>query len=113
MSLDGSDFDEKKQALIDEFLLNATLIWSDKYDYSQLEYVNGKVKIKIICKEHGIFVKSAQKDGKSPTVSEIAVALDTTEEKILESMEVGQTAMVISLDSPSYKSDNSRAATSN
>lgn len=27
----------------------------DKYDYSLVEYVNTNTKVKIICKEHGIF----------------------------------------------------------
>ena len=27
----------------------------DTYDYSQVEYINTKIKVKIICKVHGIF----------------------------------------------------------
>jgi hypothetical protein len=33
----------------------STLIHKNKYDYSLVEYVNSKEKIKIICPEHGIF----------------------------------------------------------
>lgn len=65
----------------------------------KLQELNSKVKT---------YVKAAQRDGKSPTVTEISIALDTTEERILESMEVGQTALVLSLDSPSYRGDNSK-----
>ena len=39
----------------DEFILKARLIHGDKYDYSKVEYVNSKNKVKIICKEHGEF----------------------------------------------------------
>ena len=63
----------------------------------KLQELNSKVKT---------FVKAAQREGRSPTVTEISIALDTTEERILESMEVGQTALVLSLDSPSYRGDN-------
>jgi len=51
-------------------------------------------------------IRAAQKKGISPTISEIAVEMDVTEERILECMEVGQTSMVLSLDSPSYKGDS-------
>lgn len=50
------------------------------------------------------YVRECQGDGRSPTVSEIALALDETEEHVLESMEVSQVALVVSLDSPAYRS---------
>ena len=28
----------------------------DKYDYSEVEYINSKTKVKIICKSHGVFL---------------------------------------------------------
>ena len=34
-------------------------IHSSKYDYSQVNYINSKTKLKIICPEHGIFMQSA------------------------------------------------------
>lgn len=37
------------------FTNKAIKIHGDKYDYSLVEYVNGDTKVKIICKEHGIF----------------------------------------------------------
>lgn len=39
----------------DLFVDKAIKVHGDKYDYSNVEYKNGYTKIKIICKEHGIF----------------------------------------------------------
>jgi len=39
----------------DTFIKNAKNIHGDKYDYSLVEYKNNRTKVKIICKEHGIF----------------------------------------------------------
>jgi hypothetical protein len=37
------------------FINKSELIHGDKYDYSLVDYVNNKTKVKIICKEHGNF----------------------------------------------------------
>ena len=37
------------------FIRHSKLIHGDKYDYSLVEYKLSKVKVKIICKEHGVF----------------------------------------------------------
>lgn len=37
------------------FIEKAINVHEDKYDYSQVEYINSNTKIKIICKEHGFF----------------------------------------------------------
>jgi hypothetical protein len=37
------------------FINDAIKIHKDKYDYSLVQYVNARTKIKIICKDHGIF----------------------------------------------------------
>jgi very-short-patch-repair endonuclease len=37
------------------FIQKAIKIHGDKYDYSQVNYINTKIKVKIICKTHGIF----------------------------------------------------------
>ncbi len=37
------------------FVSEAKLIHGDKYDYSLVDYVNAKTKVKIICKTHGVF----------------------------------------------------------
>jgi len=44
----------KKYTLL-EFLEKAKNVHGNKYDYSLVEYKNNKTKIKVICKEHGIF----------------------------------------------------------
>lgn len=37
------------------FIDECRYIHGDKYDYSLVEYINSKIKIKIICKKHGVF----------------------------------------------------------
>jgi len=42
-----------------EYLVNRFKeIHGDKYDYSLVEYVNYKTKVKIICKQHGVFYQT-------------------------------------------------------
>lgn len=42
-----------------KFLNDAILIHGDKYDYSQVDYINMHTKIKIICQKHGEFESEA------------------------------------------------------
>ena len=42
----------------DEFIQKAKMIYGDKYDYSLAEYIHNEKKVKIICKDHGIFEKT-------------------------------------------------------
>jgi len=48
------------------FISKAKKIWGDKYDYSEVEYINSAVKIAIICKKHGMFwqIPSGHNSGK-------------------------------------------------
>ena len=39
----------------DEFIFRAINLFVNKYDYSQVKYVNSSIKVNIICTEHGIF----------------------------------------------------------
>ena len=39
----------------DEFIENARTVHGDRYDYSLVEYVNNRTKVKISCSEHGVF----------------------------------------------------------
>lgn len=48
-----------------EFIIKAIEIHGDKYDYSLVEYKNCDTKVKIICKEHGIFEQSPYSHVKS------------------------------------------------
>lgn len=44
-----------KKLTTEEFIEKANVKHNNEYDYSQVEYINNIVKIKIICKKHGIF----------------------------------------------------------
>jgi very-short-patch-repair endonuclease len=44
-----------QKSTTEEFIEKAKKIHSNKYDYSLVDYVQNKKKIKIICKKHGIF----------------------------------------------------------
>jgi hypothetical protein len=39
----------------EKFVMKAKKLYEDKYDYSLVEYIDSKTKVKIICKEHGVF----------------------------------------------------------
>lgn len=42
-----------------EFIQKSIEIHGDKYDYSSVKYINSRTKVKIICREHGIFEQLA------------------------------------------------------
>lgn len=42
----------------DEFIENARTVHGERYDYSLVEYVNNRTKVKISCSEHGIFLQA-------------------------------------------------------
>jgi very-short-patch-repair endonuclease len=42
---------------LDEFILQASKIHNNKYDYSSVNYVNARTKIEITCPNHGIFTQ--------------------------------------------------------
>jgi len=46
-----------KKLSIENFIERAREIHGDKYDYSMVEYINLKTKVKIICKEHDFVFK--------------------------------------------------------
>jgi len=46
---------EKFALTTEEFIKRAKQIHGDRYDYSLVNYVNSKTKVKIICPEHGVF----------------------------------------------------------
>ena len=50
-----------KKKNLDDFIVKALKLYGDKYDYSESVYKNSSTKIKIICKEHGPFLKTPQK----------------------------------------------------
>lgn len=46
---------EIKRSSTEEFIKKANLVHNSKYDYSKVNYINSRLKIEIICPEHGIF----------------------------------------------------------
>lgn len=42
----------------DVFIANATSVHGDRYDYSMVEYKTARIKVKIICREHGVFLQT-------------------------------------------------------
>ena len=44
-----------KKYTLEEFIKKANQIHGDKYDYSNVKYINANTKVCIICKEHGEF----------------------------------------------------------
>ena len=43
----------------EDFIIKANTIHGDKYDYSLVDYKDSYTKVKIICKEHGVFEQQA------------------------------------------------------
>ena len=74
-----------------------------------------KVKFESASKLQELYTKikneigKAQQEGKSLTITDLSIILDEDEEKIIESMEASQNNRLISLDSPSYKSNNMKS----
>ena len=44
-----------KRLTTDEFISKAKKVHADEYDYSQVNYVNAKTLVTIICPVHGAF----------------------------------------------------------
>lgn len=50
-----SNYNKVKRKTKEQFIKDAQQIHGDRYDYSQVKYINNKTKVKIFCREHGIF----------------------------------------------------------
>ena len=50
---------------MDEFINKSNIIHNNKYIYSNVNYINGKTKINIICKIHGEFEQTPIRHYKS------------------------------------------------
>lgn len=48
----------KPDITTEDFIYNSKELHGDRYDYSLVNYVNNKTKVKIICPEHGAFEKT-------------------------------------------------------
>lgn len=49
----------KKRLTTEEFIDKSKIIHEDKYDYSLVNYVNSRTKVKIVCPTHGLFEKNS------------------------------------------------------
>ncbi len=47
-----------KKKTTTDFINQSFLVHNDRYDYSDVNYVNNRVKVKIICEKHGIFYQT-------------------------------------------------------
>lgn len=45
----------------ENFILKSKIVHKDKYDYSLVKYKNNREKVKIVCKQHGVFLQSPNK----------------------------------------------------
>ena len=52
---------KQKVMTTEEFIHRAKQVHGDKYDYSQVHYVNAKTKVCVICSKHGDFWQSPEK----------------------------------------------------
>ena len=46
--------------MTEKFIAKSKIVHGDKYDYSLAEYTNNHIKVKIICKVHGLFEQIAK-----------------------------------------------------
>ena len=73
-----------------DFIEKANLVHNNKYDYSLVNYINNKTKVKIICKKHGVFEQlpnshTIQKCGCPKCANEeTAIKQTFTSEKFIE-----------------------------
>lgn len=79
-----------KKLTTEEFIEKAIKIHGDKYDYSLVDYKKTIIKVKIICKEHGIFEqrpndhlggKGCKKCGRNLAIKQTTMSLDEFIEK--------------------------------
>ena len=69
----------------------------------KLQELNSKIKTAI---------NESQQKNETLTISMLATKFETTEEKVIEAMEAGQSSRIISLDSPSFKSNGMQSGSS-
>jgi uncharacterized C2H2 Zn-finger protein len=73
-----------KYKTTEKFIYEAKLKHDDKYDYSLVNYVNAKTKVKIICPEHGVFNQIPRQHicgSKCPKCSGLYMDIDYFKEK--------------------------------
>ncbi len=58
--LNGNGCDLCRVEYKEKFIEKSSKIHNNKYDYSDINYINNSTKIKIICPEHGVFYQKPQ-----------------------------------------------------
>ena len=69
-----------------DFIGKSRLAHGDKYDYSKVEYVNNRVKVKIICPIHGEFIQKPLDHIQGRGCPECGKKLGVAEKQVLEVM---------------------------
>jgi len=77
-------FTESRKTTLEQFILNASEIHENKYDYSIVNYITARIKISIICKIHGIFEQVPDSHLKGFGCSKCGYMQKTTEQFIEE-----------------------------
>lgn len=72
----------------ESFIKKAIKIYGDKYDYSLVDYIDNRTKIKIICKEHGIFESTPNNHLRNRNCPKCRGYYKTTEDLIKEFVEI-------------------------
>jgi Zn ribbon nucleic-acid-binding protein len=79
----------------EQFIEKSKIIHGDKYDYSEVQYINNHTKIKIGCKKHGIYLTTPNQHLRSQICPQCSTEnrssnnkLKTTEEYINEAISV-------------------------
>tara|TARA_R110001592_G_scaffold70707_1_gene216432 strand:- start:531 stop:1493 length:963 start_codon:yes stop_codon:yes gene_type:complete len=82
-------FKERKFSNTEQFIEKAKKVHGEKYDYSLVEYVHNKSKVKIICPEHGEFSQEPSNHNvgngcKQCSIIENAISLSLTTEQFIK-----------------------------
>jgi serine protease inhibitor ecotin len=78
----------KRQLTTETFIEKATAIHGDRYDYSQVEYVNFSTNVMIVCPDHGPFVQSPSNHLSGKGCADCAGKNVTTEKFIEKAREI-------------------------
>jgi serine protease inhibitor ecotin len=70
------------------FINEAKTKHGDKYDYSLVDYINSKTKVKIICPIHGVFEQTPDNHLKGQICGKCSGLFKTTDEFILDSKKI-------------------------
>jgi len=78
----------KNRKTTKKFVFDSIKVHGDKYDYSKVKYFTKRVKVEIICKEHGSFLQLPYVHLRGSNCPKCARSRKTTERFISDSIEV-------------------------